>query len=352
MVVKRSDFQPYGEEVFSVERTTALGYTAADSIRKKFTGYERDSESGLDFAQARYYNSSHGRFTSVDPLTASATIRNPQTFNRYSYGLNSPYKFIDPLGLLSEYATGACGSNCPNSESRWLQSGMAGYTDNYAAFLCGSFECPQEKAPVVAATSPQTGVHEAGHALAEPPPDPPVVTGYEIITSGTNNVPDTPHKEVDNAETLGFVDTTYGGYLLMNVAVSFAPGTQPSDYYPVRTVFILNSEEKRSGDKENPQSGNIRIDGQTKYVFDEPGLTVSPTSPKAVLENTTFAAVFVQGEINKSTGILDSNLLYYGIKIKYGKNGAINRAASGAWKISRDQFIKYSGIKNPEKSLK
>ncbi|MCC7309114.1 MAG: glycoside hydrolase family protein [Acidobacteria bacterium] len=98
-VISRRDFQPYGEEVFSVERTTALGYTAADSVRQKFTGYERDIESGLDFAQARYYNSSHGRFTSVDPLTASATIRNPQTFNRYSYGLNSPYKFTDPLGL-------------------------------------------------------------------------------------------------------------------------------------------------------------------------------------------------------------------------------------------------------------
>jgi len=28
------------------------------------------------------------------------SIRNPQTFNRYAYALNSPYKFTDPLGLL------------------------------------------------------------------------------------------------------------------------------------------------------------------------------------------------------------------------------------------------------------
>ncbi|HRH40125.1 MAG TPA: RHS repeat-associated core domain-containing protein [Pyrinomonadaceae bacterium] len=73
--------------------------TPSDANRKKYTGYERDIESNLDYAQARYYNSSHGRFTSVDPLTASASIKNPQTFNRYSYGLNSPYKFTDPLGL-------------------------------------------------------------------------------------------------------------------------------------------------------------------------------------------------------------------------------------------------------------
>lgn len=81
---------------------------------KSYTGYEKDAESGLDFAQARYYNSSHGRFTSIDPLTASATIRNPQTFNRYSYVLNSPYKFVDPLGLITS-STGACGSWCPNT---------------------------------------------------------------------------------------------------------------------------------------------------------------------------------------------------------------------------------------------
>ena len=53
-------------------RTTQQGYGAADEVRKQYTGYERDDESGLDYAQARYYNSQHGRFTSIDPLTASA----------------------------------------------------------------------------------------------------------------------------------------------------------------------------------------------------------------------------------------------------------------------------------------
>jgi hypothetical protein len=60
------------------------------------------------------YNSLHGLFTSVDPLTASVTIRNPQTFNRYSYALNSPYKFTDPLGLIPS-TTCACGQWCSNN---------------------------------------------------------------------------------------------------------------------------------------------------------------------------------------------------------------------------------------------
>jgi RHS repeat-associated protein len=100
-VISRHDYMGFGEEVSTAyaNRLTTPGYGGADGIRQQFTGQERDTESGLDYAQARYYNSRHGRFTSADPLTASATIRDPQTFNRYSYVTNSPYKFTDPLGL-------------------------------------------------------------------------------------------------------------------------------------------------------------------------------------------------------------------------------------------------------------
>jgi RHS repeat-associated protein len=99
-VTGRKDFGPFGDGTVTAQRTTDLGYTPPN-IRQDFTGYQKDEESQLEYAQARYFNPTHGRFTSVDPLTASATIRNPQTFNRYSYGLNSPYKFTDPLGLTS-----------------------------------------------------------------------------------------------------------------------------------------------------------------------------------------------------------------------------------------------------------
>ncbi len=100
-LISRHDYMPFGEEVMANigGRTTAQGYQANDGVRQQFTGYERDTESGLDYAQNRYFASKHGRFTSVDPLTASANIKNPQTFNRYTYALNSPYKFTDPLGL-------------------------------------------------------------------------------------------------------------------------------------------------------------------------------------------------------------------------------------------------------------
>jgi RHS repeat-associated protein len=72
-------------------------------IRQKFTGYERDNESELDFAQARYHNNQHGRFTTVDPLLASANSANPQTFNRYTYVLNNPLALVDRTGAFPEF---------------------------------------------------------------------------------------------------------------------------------------------------------------------------------------------------------------------------------------------------------
>lgn len=114
-VVSRHDYTAFGEEIYAGtgSRNTNDKYSITDGLRQQFTGYERDGESSLDYAQARYYNSEHGRFTTIDPLSASATIRNPQTFNRYSYALNSPYKFTDPLGLSAqcssdENANGSC----------------------------------------------------------------------------------------------------------------------------------------------------------------------------------------------------------------------------------------------------
>ena len=107
--VRRHDYLPFGEEIGAGigGRTTTQGYGASDNIRQKFTGYERDGETGLDFAQARYYSNAQGRFSSVDPALSSGNTGNPQTWNRYAYVLNNPPNLKDPLGLdpvwLSQY---------------------------------------------------------------------------------------------------------------------------------------------------------------------------------------------------------------------------------------------------------
>jgi RHS repeat-associated protein len=65
----------------------------------KFTGKERDTESGLDYFGARYMSSSMGRFMSPDPgWYLQADVKNPQSWNQYSYVLNNPLINTDPDG--------------------------------------------------------------------------------------------------------------------------------------------------------------------------------------------------------------------------------------------------------------
>ena len=66
-------------------------------VRSRYTGKERDSESGLDNFGARYNPSSMGRFMTPDPL--GGKLVDPQTLNRYSYVINNPLRYTDPTGL-------------------------------------------------------------------------------------------------------------------------------------------------------------------------------------------------------------------------------------------------------------
>lgn len=61
-----------------------------------FTSYQRDAESGLDYAMARYYDSGSARFCSADPVGGKAN--DPQTWNRYTYVRNDPIDLTDPSG--------------------------------------------------------------------------------------------------------------------------------------------------------------------------------------------------------------------------------------------------------------
>lgn len=106
-VQSRHDYLPFGEEINS----TAVPNTGRESsqsynygtVRQKFTGYEHDDETELDFAKARYYANKQGRFTAIDPLMASANPLNPQTWNRYAYVSNNPLIMIDPTGERGDY---------------------------------------------------------------------------------------------------------------------------------------------------------------------------------------------------------------------------------------------------------
>jgi RHS repeat-associated protein len=69
-------------------------------VPARFTGKERDTESGNDYFGARYYASSMGRWMSPDPINlTNARLLNPaNTLNKYVYGANNPLKYVDQDG--------------------------------------------------------------------------------------------------------------------------------------------------------------------------------------------------------------------------------------------------------------
>jgi RHS repeat-associated protein len=98
---------PFGEELGAGtgSRSGGQGYGASDTNRWKYGMLQRDAATGLDHAGWRKYESFSGRWTSPDPYGLSASIADPQSFNRYPYTQNDPVNFVDPSGL-DDYGLG------------------------------------------------------------------------------------------------------------------------------------------------------------------------------------------------------------------------------------------------------
>ena len=105
----RAEFDPYGQLVLS---WSSSGYDNLNS--KRFTGYERDTAAGLDYANARMYSASGaGRFMQPDPIgLKAADLKRLESLNRYSYVQNDPVNFVDPTGALLQAPDGSSGGTC------------------------------------------------------------------------------------------------------------------------------------------------------------------------------------------------------------------------------------------------
>jgi RHS repeat-associated protein len=84
-VVWRKSYAPYGQPI---------GQTAPNE--PGYTGKFEESDLGIQNFGARWYDPRIGRFLAIDP--AGFDPQNPQSFNRYAYANNNPYKYVDPDG--------------------------------------------------------------------------------------------------------------------------------------------------------------------------------------------------------------------------------------------------------------
>jgi RHS repeat-associated protein len=88
-VEEESDYYPFGTEVI---------VSSTGTNKYKFTGKERDAETGLDYFGARYYSNGLGRWVTPDAPFADQHLQNPQSWNLYMYAGNRPTSLIDTDG--------------------------------------------------------------------------------------------------------------------------------------------------------------------------------------------------------------------------------------------------------------
>ena len=84
----------------------------------RYTARESDSETGLYYYRARYYDPTAGRFTREDPLGFYGG-----DVNLYRYVWNSPLNFSDPIG---ELGVGVSASGSAEAGAYWAGTGMTG----------------------------------------------------------------------------------------------------------------------------------------------------------------------------------------------------------------------------------
>jgi RHS repeat-associated protein len=108
---------------------SSFGFLAASNIALinsfQFAGREYDSETGLYYYRARYYDQNDGRFLSEDP------IRFDGGMNFYDYVGNSPISFTDPSGL--SQSPNAGGITMMDVSNWFLGAGPNTYHSNDAA---------------------------------------------------------------------------------------------------------------------------------------------------------------------------------------------------------------------------
>ena len=101
-VLERHDYLPFGEE-WNPQPTTDP---------RKFTGKERDTETGYDYFGARYLSAKTARFTTTDPaFTLADNLVDPQRWNKYAYVRNNPMSRVDPDGRDAVWINNANGTS-------------------------------------------------------------------------------------------------------------------------------------------------------------------------------------------------------------------------------------------------
>jgi RHS repeat-associated protein len=155
-----SDPKSKAKSVVMTEEGAKRAITDSCPKDYKFTGKERDAETGNDYFGARYYTSGYGRFLSPDwSATAEpvpyASLGSPETLNLYAYVSDNPESFADPDGHHKQKPDAISGDE--NQTGKAQQQISATASGNTVTITTSSFD-PQTGNGAIT-TETRTGNH-------------------------------------------------------------------------------------------------------------------------------------------------------------------------------------------------
>jgi RHS repeat-associated protein len=167
--------------------------TGDTGSRRKYTGHERDEETGVDYMMARYKQTRACRFMSPDPIF-DTSLAAPRTWNRYGYVHGDPVNAMDPTGKGIEVPyrynrtratsspggmvwfpgtctvrTTSCGPGCVQEDV---------HCSGDVAIIIPGFDTPPGQTPGSGAGSGRTT--DNGEEPGIPKQDPATVAGFQI----------------------------------------------------------------------------------------------------------------------------------------------------------------------------
>jgi RHS repeat-associated protein len=202
-------------QIISYEEYYAYGSTSYQAVRSqtetrkryRYTGIERDEESGLKYHSARYYASWLGKWLTVEPLLLSGGkdfILKYSKWEPYCYAFRNPLKYLDPSGkenvvvVGSEYRKGAGSklqfvhqgirrikeyeSEEPN-ETRTMVLFSEGYTSKQIRTISDALK--KHNAGLIAVDSIEEFANYVNHGISVNLRDKDKITGMDFFSHGT-----------------------------------------------------------------------------------------------------------------------------------------------------------------------
>jgi RHS repeat-associated protein len=264
---------PFGESWYN---------TTGDKLL--FTTYERDSDSGNDYARARYDINRLGRFSSPDPLSGSTS--DPQSLNLYDYVADDPTDLEDPSGLCPNWA--------PFGRDGKLICGIAGTGRKLLGYLIdwnptAVFQVGGPEGPYV--TDPSTCVLNANCRIIGPVFSGGDSSGYhwQLFPSSLRLPGESFKACVDRAQKALLGDT---GQTVLNASTGVSlltaiPTTSPAFFSSRGTT--LAKAETIAGETVNKLGAQISADIIETTVVPKPSFVVGVIN-KSVASGTTLAS--------------------------------------------------------------